>query len=199
MSFRLGKLDTRIYFILFAGICQENFKRVQFKAVLHIQVRRTWITGPAQFSIDIQVLTDLKRRLSREVLHPPENPILLKILIQKEKGAMPGEGQALALRWRGRFRESHRSAGACPPRVFDWHKIINAWRGTGPRATVIRQIVPPTASNANSHPPTPHKRHRLQHSPASEGRGDSRASARHQRRGLAAAKRHLPEHRHPTG
>ena len=100
MSFRLGKLGTRIYFILFAGICQENFKRVQFKAVLHIQVRRTWITGPARFSIDIQVLTDLKRLLSREALHHPENPIILKILIQKEKGAMHGEGQALALRWK---------------------------------------------------------------------------------------------------
>ena len=98
MSFRLGKLDTHIYFILFAGICQENFKRVQFKAILHIQVRRTLITGPARFSIDIQVLTDLKRLLSREVLHPPENLLLLKILMQKEKGTMHGEGQALALR-----------------------------------------------------------------------------------------------------
>ena len=100
MSLRLGKLDTRIYFILFAGICQENFKRVQFKVVLHIQVRRTWITGPARFSIDIQVLTDLKRLLSKERLHHPGNPLILKILMQKEKGAMHSEGQALALRWK---------------------------------------------------------------------------------------------------
>ena len=98
MSFRLGKLHTRIYFILFAGICQENFKRIQFKAVLHIQVRRTWITGPARFSIDIQVLTDLKRLLSKEGLHHPGNPLILKILIQKEKGARFGKGQALAPR-----------------------------------------------------------------------------------------------------
>ena len=57
-----------------------------------------------------------------------------------------GEGQALALRYKGRF--FHRSAGACPPRSFDPRENrtptnavfpTEARRGTGPRPTVKRR------------------------------------------------------------
>ena len=51
----------------------------------HIKVLRTLITGPARFSIDIQVLTDLRRRFpdaERRRAEGVPNPLILGILLQ---------------------------------------------------------------------------------------------------------------------
>ena len=51
----------------------------------HIKVLRTWITGHARFSIDIQVLTDLRRRFpdaERRRAEGVPNPLILGILLQ---------------------------------------------------------------------------------------------------------------------
>ena len=51
---------------------------------------------------------------------------------------MLGGGQAPALRYREKFVPIFRSARACPSRSFD---DPVAWRGTGPRPTVIRAFI----------------------------------------------------------